>query len=347
VKQVNDIPYNPATFRTKRTVPGVIKAFDDEEGILEGYASLAGVLDSYNEIVDKGAFKRTLKEHEDRIALCWQHDWHEVIGRIEELREVSRSKLPKPLQEQYPEATGGLYFRSQVLDTRQGKDAKVLLRAKAIKELSIGYDLYDDGSYKDDDGIVHLKHIRLYEISPVTMGANPGAQVESYKAEPCDIPYGKPEETEDFIRIPNPGQGDCEVTATITISAEEGIQALYCGKIKKVRTFIFAKAKGWTMAKAQKWVDDHKDEFKSPIIGIEEFVVEFGKAMVRHSDQELMQSHIIASTNKILELLLDNRLEEGYALLRALVSELPQPTLGEAEELALRISILEAETEVL
>ena len=64
----------------------------------------------------------------------------------------------------------------------------------------------------------------------------------------------KPEETEDYIRIP---VRDCKITATITLSEERGITALYCGKIKKIATYIFAKAKGWTMASAQKWVREH------------------------------------------------------------------------------------------
>lgn len=320
MKQLNDIPYDPATYRTKRTVPGVIKAFDAGEGILEGYASVAGILDSYEEIVDKGAFKRTLVDFEGRHAFCWQHDWHEVIGLILELKEVPRSKLPKEFQEKYPEATGGLHFRSQVLDTRQGRDAKILLQAGAVKEMSIGFDLYDDGAYTGDDEYTHLRHIKLYEISPVTMGATPGAQVVDYKADEPSIPYGKPEETEDFISIPNPGVGDCDVTATITISEEEGIQARYCGEIKKVRTFIFAKAKGWTMAKAQKWVEDHQDEFKG---------------------------EIVAMLQDALERLLANETEEAYNILRGLVAELPQPTLEEAEELILRACVLEAETSIL
>lgn len=69
-------------------------------------------------------------------------------------------------------------------------------------------------------------------------------------------PILKPEETDDYIRIP---VRDCKVTATITISAKEGIKGLYCGKIKKVRTYLFAKAKKWTMAKAKKWVKEHDD----------------------------------------------------------------------------------------
>jgi len=66
----------------------------------------------------------------------------------------------------------------------------------------------------------------------------------------------KPEETDNFIRIP---VRDCKVTATITISEKQGITALYCGKIKKIRTYIFDKRDpyNWTMAKAKKWVEEY------------------------------------------------------------------------------------------
>jgi len=65
----------------------------------------------------------------------------------------------------------------------------------------------------------------------------------------------KPEETDEFIRIP---VRTCEVTATIDISKKEGISALYCGKEKQVRTYLFRKDKGWTMAKAKAWVKEHE-----------------------------------------------------------------------------------------
>ena len=65
----------------------------------------------------------------------------------------------------------------------------------------------------------------------------------------------KPEETDDFIRIP---VRECKVTATIDISKKEGISALYCGKEKKVRTYLFRKDHGWTMAKAKAWVKEHE-----------------------------------------------------------------------------------------
>ncbi len=70
----------------------------------------------------------------------------------------------------------------------------------------------------------------------------------------------KPEESEETIRLPvGP---DCEVTATLTISADEGIKALYCGKIKKIRTYLFdKKKKAWTMASARAWVKAHTEKW--------------------------------------------------------------------------------------
>lgn len=66
----------------------------------------------------------------------------------------------------------------------------------------------------------------------------------------------KPEEDENFIRIPV--RSACEVTATLTIDKEKGITALYCGKIKEIRTFLFnKKVYPWTMEKAKKWVEEH------------------------------------------------------------------------------------------
>jgi len=67
----------------------------------------------------------------------------------------------------------------------------------------------------------------------------------------------KPEETDDTIRIPV--GDDCEVTATITIDESQGIKALYCGKVKKIRTYLFdKKKKSWTMASARAWIKEHK-----------------------------------------------------------------------------------------
>ena|GEM_PF-1496857 len=64
-----------------------------------------------------------------------------------------------------------------------------------------------------------------------------------------------PETTEKYHRIP---VAECEVTATIDISEEQGIKALYCGKEEKVRTYLFD-TESWTMAEAKAWVKEHEE----------------------------------------------------------------------------------------
>lgn len=68
----------------------------------------------------------------------------------------------------------------------------------------------------------------------------------------------KPEEN-GTIRIPvGP---DCEVTATISIDKGQGISALYCGKVKKIRTYLFdKKKKAWTMVSARAWIKEHHNK---------------------------------------------------------------------------------------
>jgi len=88
-----------------------------------------------------------------------------------------------------------------------------------------------------------------------------------------------PEETDKYIRIP---VTECDITATIVISKDEGIKALYCGKDKKVATYLFEKDKGWTMAKAKKWVKEHKE--KDSIANVE--IVEPTEEKTMEKDKE-------------------------------------------------------------
>ena len=88
----------------------------------------------------------------------------EGIGRPIELREDSR----------------GLYLKAKISDTSMGKDIKVLLRDGVLNELSIGYDpvVFD----YDENGIRHLREVKLWEVSIVTWAMNPLATITDYKA---------------------------------------------------------------------------------------------------------------------------------------------------------------------
>jgi len=133
-----------------------------EEGTFEGFASVYGNTDLANEIVEKGAFKRTL-DHHDTVTLLWQHDTKQPIGigRIEDSDK------------------GLKIFGELNLDTQKGKEAHSLLKQRAIKGLSIGYDVVQDNWQK---GLRYLKELKLWEVSVVTFPCNEQAEVNAVKS---------------------------------------------------------------------------------------------------------------------------------------------------------------------
>lgn len=104
----------------RRVCPIAVKAIDESREF-SGYASVFGVVDSYTDVVIKGAFTRTLAER--RPALLWQHDPTVPIGVWEEMREDET----------------GLFVRGRLADTVAGRDAYELLKLGALSGLSIGY----------------------------------------------------------------------------------------------------------------------------------------------------------------------------------------------------------------
>ena len=68
----------------------------------------------------------------------------------------------------------------------------------------------------------------------------------------------KVEVTENYVRIPaDSGDHSGHRIRTMTLSAEQGIKALYCGECKKIITYLFDKDK-WDVERAKKWVAEHK-----------------------------------------------------------------------------------------
>lgn len=141
-----------------------------------------------NDIVEPGAFKKTIKERgpagSNRIRVLWQHSIREVIGRPLTLEEHSRDLLPEELQKKYPAASGGLFTRTQiVMDVQRGREAFALYKNGAMDEWSIGFNSMDEW-FEEHDKVTfrHLREIRLWEYSPVTWGANEATTTVSVKS---------------------------------------------------------------------------------------------------------------------------------------------------------------------
>ena len=171
--------------REQKTLPFELKEFDEATGSMAGYAAVFGNLDDGDDVILPGAFAKTLQENAHRVRICWQHDWREPIGKPTEMREVGRDELPETLRARFPAVLGGLFVRGVISDTRQGRDARVLMRDNVVTELSIGYDAIKVEAAIGEDGLPlrRISEIRLWEFSPVTWAMNPAAVITDAKGE--------------------------------------------------------------------------------------------------------------------------------------------------------------------
>lgn len=138
-----------------------------EDGTIEGYGSVFGVRDNYDDVIVAGAFQASLAAHRaagTMPAMLWQHDATEPIGIWTEIVEDAK----------------GLRMKGMLaLDTARGKEAYALLKMGALNGLSIGF-ISKKWSYEGDLRI--LAEVDLWEVSMVTFPANEAARVTSVKS---------------------------------------------------------------------------------------------------------------------------------------------------------------------
>ena len=131
--------------------------------LIEGYASLFGRCDQGGDVVETGAYGRSLAALEAggrRVKMLWQHDPAQPIGVWDEVREDDR----------------GLYVKGRVLThVEKGREAVALIEAGAIDGLSIGYRTVR--AQKDGKGQRLLSELELWEVSLVTFPMLPDARV--------------------------------------------------------------------------------------------------------------------------------------------------------------------------
>jgi HK97 family phage prohead protease len=145
-----------------------IKAAGDD-GTVEGYGSVFGVRDNYDDVIAKGAFVQSLKDHKaagTMPAMLWQHDADKPIGVWTEMVEDEK----------------GLRIKGQLaMETVKGKEAHALLKMGAINGLSIGF-MSKQWAYDRETEVRTLTEIDLWEVSLVTFPANEKARVTNVKS---------------------------------------------------------------------------------------------------------------------------------------------------------------------
>ena len=140
-----------------------------DDGTFEGYGSVYGVVDSYQEVVAPGAFAESLAElnaKQRRVPVLWQHRSDQPIGVYSEITEDET----------------GLFVKGQLLidAVAQASEAHALMKAGAVTGLSIGY-WVRESSFDEKTGIRTLMKLDLVEVSLVTFPANDDARVEAVK----------------------------------------------------------------------------------------------------------------------------------------------------------------------
>lgn len=148
-----------------------------DEGVFEGYGSVFGNVDAYGEVVDPGAFAESLADHRANGTwpkMLWQHQRTQPIGVWAEIEETDYGLRVK----------GRLALdQDERNEVRQAREAYTLMKIGALDGLSIGYRVVDSASVVEDGkNVVHLKKLRLMEVSPVTFPANEAARVGTVKS---------------------------------------------------------------------------------------------------------------------------------------------------------------------
>ena len=151
-----------------------IKA-ESNKGIFTGYGSIFGNEDQGNDIMQKGAFTKSLVNRPvSKVKMLYQHKTDEPIGVFTDMYEDSK----------------GLFVKGQLaMGTQRGREAYELLKMGALDGMSIGFraDPEKQGYNENKRGVRTLKEVDLMEISLVTFPMNESALIETVKGNAKNI----------------------------------------------------------------------------------------------------------------------------------------------------------------
>jgi len=147
----------------KSTQIGELVYADAAAGVVKGYGSVFGNVDSDGDVINKGAYKKTIQENGQRIKYLYQHDMDKPLGKMVHLEEDDK----------------GLMFEAQIPKTQLGKDVVELMKAGVITENSVG--ILPIQKEMGSDGYRHINEVKLFEISAVTLAANDQAMIMDVK----------------------------------------------------------------------------------------------------------------------------------------------------------------------
>jgi uncharacterized protein len=139
------------------------KDLDTSQGIVTGYFAMFGSKDLDGDIIEQGAFSKTVQERgpngKGLIKYLLDHDRNKAVAKIEQLYEDSK----------------GLYYEAKVGSHMVGKDFLEMVKSGIINQHSFGFSVPKDKSYFDQSRKANIiKEVMMYEGSAIQfLGANP------------------------------------------------------------------------------------------------------------------------------------------------------------------------------
>lgn len=167
------------TVKTK-SINVQVKAGEADElpaGQITAYASVFDTIDSYGDVVRRGAFTDTLAEWKSSgnvLPLLYGHDFYDPWSNIGSVTEAT-------------EDDHGLKITA-TFDMDNDKAAQVykLVKEKRLSQMSFAFNVLE-GGWADVDGteVYEIRKLKLHEVSVVPIGANPDTEILDAKA-PAD-----------------------------------------------------------------------------------------------------------------------------------------------------------------
>ena len=153
--------------REVKALPATLSAVA-EDGRFEGYACLFGKEDLGHDIIQPGAFTKSLARRGlSGIKLLYQHDPAQPVGQWLTIREDAR----------------GLFVEGKLaLDVEKAREIRSMMKAGILDGLSIGFRTIR-GQADKKSGVRYLIELDLWEISVVTFPMQPDARISNVKSE--------------------------------------------------------------------------------------------------------------------------------------------------------------------
>lgn len=237
----------------RKQIITLVKEVKGKDRVLEFIGTTEGI-DRDGEVIKADAWQ--VDEYTKNPVVQWAHDYSSPpIGKTLSIRRDKKNST---------------IFEIEFADKETYEFADTifkLCKGGFLNATSVGFIPleFDTGKKETDPRRTYTK-VELLEVSIVPVPSNPDALVTAREAGLITVKefefVTKPEETEDYFRVPVKGESADKHSGhrirTIDISAEKGIKALYCGECKVVITYLFDKKHDWTMAKAEAWVKEHE-----------------------------------------------------------------------------------------